>query len=438
MALLRELDLGPILLFPCCLIRRERWLKLKNRMPERISVRCCIAGGGPAGMMLGYLLARAGVKVLVLEKHADFLRDFRGDTIHPSTLEVMYELGLLEKFLRLPHQEVYELNAQVGQTQLIIADFRYLPTRCRFIALMPQWDFLNFLADQAAGYPSFDLMMEAEVSDLIEESGRVTGVRANTPNGAVEVRADLIVGADGRNSIVREKAGLKVKDLGAPIDVLWFRISRSPEDPVATMGRFDKGRIFITLNRGEYWQCGYVIPKGQFEEMRRQEFEIFRAEIIKLAPYTRDSVRELRGWDDVKLLTVRVDRLLEWFRPGLLCLGDAAHAMSPVGGVGINLAIQDAVAAANVLFKPLREGQITIDHLRGIQKRRELPTRVTQRLQVIVQRRIIARVLRETGSLKPPLAVRLLAVVPLLRRIPARIVGVGIRPEHITPELTRS
>ena len=378
-------------------------------------------------MMLGYLLARAGVKVLVLEKHADFLRDFRGDTIHPSTLEVMYELGLLEKFLRLPHQEVYELNAQVGQTQLTIADFRYLPTRCRFIALMPQWDFLNFLAEQAAGYPSFDLMMEAEVSGLIEESGRVIGVQANTPNGAVEVRADLIVGADGRNSIVREKAGLKVKDLGAPIDVLWFRISRSPEDPVATMGRFDKGRIFITLNRGEYWQCGYVIPKGQFEEMRRQGFEIFRAEIIKLAPYTRDRVRELRGWDDVKLLTVRVDRLLEWFRPGLLCIGDAAHAMSPVGGVGINLAIQDAVAAANVLFKPLREGQITIDHLRGIQKRRELPTRVTQRLQVIVQRRIIARVLRETGSLKPPLAVRLLAAVPLLRRIPARIVGVGDR-----------
>jgi len=351
---------------------------------------------------------------------------------------VMDELGLLEKFLRLPHQEVSELNAQVGQTQLTIADFRYLPARCRFIALMPQWDFLNFLADQAAGYPSFDLMMEAEVSDLIEESGRVTGIQAETPNGAVEVRADLIVGADGRSSIVREKAGLKVKDLGAPMDVLWFRISRSPEDPVATMGRFDKGRIFITLNRGEYWQCGYVIAKGQFEEMRRQEFEIFRAEIIKLAPYTRDKVRELRGWDDVKLLTVRVDRLLEWFRPGLLCIGDAAHAMSPVGGVGINLAIQDAVAAANVLFKPLRERQLTIDQLRRIQKRRALPTRVTQWLQVAVQRRIIARVLVETGPLKPPLAVRLLAKVPFLRRIPARIVGLGIRPEHVTPELTRS
>jgi 2-polyprenyl-6-methoxyphenol hydroxylase-like FAD-dependent oxidoreductase len=406
-------------------------------MPERISVQCCIAGGGPAGMMLGYLLARAGVKVLVLEKHGDFLRDFRGDTIHPSTLEVMYELGLLEKFLRLPHQEVYELNAQVGQMQLTVADFRYLPTRCRFIALMPQWDFLNFLAQQAAAYPSFSLRMEAEMSDLIEESGRVVGVHAKTPNGAVEVRADLIVGADGRNSIVREKAGLTVNDLGAPIDVLWFRISRSPEDPVATMGRFDKGRIFITLNRGEYWQCGYVIPKGQFEDMRRQDFEVFRAEIIRLAPSTKDRVRELRGWEDVKLLTVRVDRLSEWFRPGLLCIGDAAHAMSPVGGVGINLAIQDAVAAANVLFRPLREGQMTIDHLRRIQKRRELPTRVMQRLQVIVQRRIIARVLGETGSLQPPLALRLLARIPYLRRIPARIVGYGIRAEHVTPELTR-
>jgi 2-polyprenyl-6-methoxyphenol hydroxylase-like FAD-dependent oxidoreductase len=406
--------------------------------PERISVRCCIAGGGPAGMTLGYLLARAGVGVLVLEKHADFLRDFRGDTIHPSTLEVMDELGLLDEFLRLPHQEVYELNAQVGQMGLTIADFRYLPTRCRFIALMPQWDFLNFLAEQAARYPGFDLRMEAEVSGLMEQSGRVIGVHAKTSNGAVEARADLVVGADGRNSIVREKAGLRVTEFGAPMDVLWFRLSRSPQDPVATMGRFDSGRIFITINRGEYWQCGYVIAKGRFEEMRREGFEAFRAEIMKLAPYARDRVRELRSWDDVKLLTVRVDRLLEWFRPGLLCIGDAAHAMSPVGGVGINLAIQDAVAAANVLFQPLREGQLTIDHLRQIQKRRELPTRVTQWLQVTVQRRIIARVLGETKPVKPPFAVRLLATVPFLRRIPARLVGLGIRPEHVSQEIARS
>jgi 2-polyprenyl-6-methoxyphenol hydroxylase-like FAD-dependent oxidoreductase len=388
-------------------------------------------------MMLGYLLARAGVEVLVLEKHADFLRDFRGDTIHPSTLEVMHELGLLEGFLRLPHQEVYELTAQVGQVQLTIADFRHLPTRCRFIAFMPQWDFLNFLAEYAARYSSFDLMMEAEVTGLVEDSGCVVGVHANTPNGAVEVRADLVVGADGRNSVVREKAGLKVKEFGAPMDVLWFRLTRKPEDPVATMGRFFTGRIFITINRGEYWQCGYVIPKGQFEEMRRRGFESFREEIMRLAPYARDRVGELRSWDDVKLLTVRVDRLLEWFRPGLLCIGDAAHAMSPVGGVGINLAIQDAVAAGNVLFKPLREGRPTIDHLRQIQKRRELPTAVTQWLQVTIQRRIIARVLGETGPVKPPFAVRLLAAVPFLRRIPGRIVGLGIRPEHVSPEIVR-
>jgi 2-polyprenyl-6-methoxyphenol hydroxylase-like FAD-dependent oxidoreductase len=386
-------------------------------------------------MMLGYLLARASIEVLVLEKHADFLRDFRGDTIHPSTLEVMYELGLLDEFLRLPHQEVYELGAQIGQMQVTIADFRHLPTRCRFIALMPQWDFLNFLAEQAARSARFKLIMEAEVIGLVQESGRVIGVRANTPEGAVEVHADVVVGADGRNSIVREKAGLKVKEFGAPMDVLWFRLSRRPDDPTATMGRFDSGRIFVTINRGEYWQCGYVIPKGRFEEMRRQGFETFREEIVRLAPYARDRIGELSSLDDVKLLTVRVDRLLEWFCPGLVCIGDAAHAMSPVGGVGINLAIQDAVAAANVLFKPLREGQVTIDHLRRIQKRRELPTRITQWLQVTVQRRIIARVLSGTRPVKPPLAVRLLGRIRLLRRIPARIVGLGIRPEHVRPEI---
>lgn len=404
-------------------------------MPERISVGCCIAGGGPAGMMLGCLLARAGVQVLVLEKHADFLRDFRGDTIHPSTLEVMYELGLLEEFLKLPHQKIYELNAQVGEMQVTIADFGHLPTRCRFIALMPQWDFLNFLAEHAARFPGFALRMQTEVTGLVQESGRVIGVQADTPNGPIEVGADLVVGADGRNSAVREKAGLKVKDFGAPMDVLWFRLSRSTEDPVATMGRFDAGRIFIMINRGEYWQCGYVIPKGRFEQMRRQGFETFRQEIKRLAPFARETVGELRSWDDVKLLTVRVDRSLEWYRPGLLCIGDAAHAMSPVGGVGINLAIQDAVAAGNVLFKPLFERRITISHLRRIQRRREFPTRITQWLQVAVQRRIIARVLNETAPLKPPVAARLLARFPSLRRIPARIVGLGIRPEHVNPEI---
>ncbi|HSC44131.1 MAG TPA: FAD-dependent oxidoreductase [Candidatus Binatia bacterium] len=401
-------------------------------------VRCCIVGGGPAGMMLGYLLARAGVEVLVLEKHSDFLRDFRGDTIHPSTLEVMHELGLLDEFLKLPHQKVYELNAQFGEMRLTIADFRHLPTRCGFVAFMPQWDFLNFLAKKATRYQAFDLKMEAEVIGLIEHSGRIIGVRAKTPDGEIEVRADLVVGADGRTSVVREKARLQAREFGAPMDVLWFRIRRTAEDPAVTMGRFDAGRIFIALNRGDYWQCGYVIAKGQFEEMHEQDFDMFRAAIVKLAPYLEDSIHELRGWDDVKLLTVRVNRLDEWFRPGLLCIGDAAHAMSPVGGVGINLAIQDAVAAANVLFKPLLERQVTMDDLRRIQTRRELPTRVTQRLQLAVQDRIIARVLTDTQPLKPPLAVRLLARYPFFRRIPARIIGLGIRPEHVSPELLRA
>jgi 2-polyprenyl-6-methoxyphenol hydroxylase-like FAD-dependent oxidoreductase len=388
-------------------------------------------------MMLGYLLARAGVQVLVLEKHADFLRDFRGDTIHPSTLEVMSELGLLDEVLKLPHQKVHELNAQVGEMRVTIADFRHLPARCPFIAMMPQWDFLNFLAERAARFPSFALRMAAEVTGLVQDSGRVMGVHANTPRGAIEVRADLVVGADGRTSIVREQAGLKVKDFGAPMDVLWFRLTRNLDDPVATMGRFDAGRIFIMINRGEYWQCGYVIAKGRFDEMRRQGFENFRAAIGRLAPFASDRAEELRTWDDAKLLTVRVDRLLDWHQPGLLCIGDAAHAMSPVGGVGINLAIQDAVAAANILFKPLRQGEVTSDHLRRIQQRRELPTRVTQWLQMTVQRRIIARVLSETGPLNTPLAARLLARFPLLRRIPARIVGLGIRPEHVDPKIVQ-
>jgi 2-polyprenyl-6-methoxyphenol hydroxylase-like FAD-dependent oxidoreductase len=401
-------------------------------------VRCCIAGGGPAGMMLGYLLARAGVEVLVLEKHSDFLRDFRGDTIHPSTLEVLHELGLLDEFLKLPHQKVYELNGQFGEMRLTIADFRHLPTRCGFVAFMPQWDFLNFLAEKAASYKTFELKMDAEVTGLIEQSGRISGMRAKTPDGEIEVRADLVVGADGRSSSVCEKARLQAREFGAPMDVLWFRIRRTAEDPAVTMGRFDAGRIFIALNRGDYWQCGYVIAKGQFEEMRRQDLDTFRAAIVKLAPYLQDSVHELRAWDDVKLLTVRVNRLDEWFRPGLLCIGDAAHAMSPVGGVGINLAIQDAVASANLLFKPLQEKQVTIDDLRRIQTRRELPTRVTQKLQLAVQDRIIAPVLTDTQPLEPPLAVRLLARFPFFRRIPARVIGVGIRPEHVSAELLRA
>jgi len=407
-------------------------------MPGRPSaVTCCVAGGGPAGMMLGFLLARAGVRVMVLEKHADFLRDFRGDTIHPSTLELMHELALLEEFLRLPHQEMPRLIAQFGDVSLPVADFTHLPTHCKFIAMMPQWDFLDFLARHGARYAGFHLEMRAEATGLIEEAGRVIGVRGTAADGPFEVRADLVVAADGRSSVLRERAGLHVEDLGAPMDVLWFRLSRSPADPAATMGRFDVGRIFVLLNRGPHWQCGYVIPKGSAEDVRRRGLDAFRASVAALMPFAEDRVvDEIRDWDDVKLLTVRVDRLRQWYRPGLLCIGDAAHAMSPVGGVGINLAIQDAVAAANRLWRPLREGRLTTEDLRSVQRRREWPTRVTQWLQLLVQRRVITTTLgRQGGRLTPPRLVRLLARFGALARIPARVVGVGIRAEHVeTPE----
>ena len=400
-------------------------------MTDEVAARCCIAGGGPAGMMLGLLLARAGVEVLVLEKHADFLRDFRGDTIHPSTLELMYELDVLEAFLALPHEKAYELRAQFGDVATVFADFRHLPTRCGFIAFMPQWDFLDFLARRAAAYPAFSLRMRAEAKGLLEQDGRVVGIDASTPRGALRVRADLVVAADGRDSVLRAHAGLPVETFGAPMDVLWFRLPRAPADPTTPMGRFDAGRIFVTLNRGEYWQCGFVIAKGSADELRLRGLGAFRAEVARLAPYAAARVGEIRGWDDVKLLTVQVDRLRQWSKPGLLCIGDAAHAMSPVGGVGINLAIQDAVAAANRLAVPLVQGRVTIEDLRAVQRRRELPTRIIQRLQLAAQRRVIAPVLATRGPLRPPTFLRLLARVPLLRRLPARLVGLGIRPEHV-------
>ena len=402
-------------------------------MPARqVTVPCCIAGGGPAGMLLGLLLARAGVGVLVLEKHADFLRDFRGDTIHPSTLEIVAELGLLEQFLKLPHQEIPVLRVRVGDVLIPFADFTHVPTRCRFLAIMPQWDFLNFLAEQAARSPAFALEMNAEATGLIEESGRIVGLRATTATGPLEVRADLVVGADGRGSTVRAAAGLAVEELGAPMDVLWFRLSRVRTDPSETTGRFDAGRIFVAINRGEHWQLGYVIPKGTIENIRREGIGRFREEIGMLMPFARDRLSEIRGWDDVKLLTVRVDRLRRWYRPGLLCIGDAAHAMSPVGGVGINLAIQDAVAAANQLATPLRDGRLSEEDLRRVQRRREMPTRVIQRLQIVAQSRVISPVLRRPrGTLRPPLALRLFQRHPVLRRLPARLIGVGIRPEHV-------
>lgn len=393
--------------------------------------QCCIAGGGPAGMMLGLLLARAGVEVVVLEKHADFLRDFRGDTIHPSTLEVIHELGLLEEFLKLPHQEIEELRVVVGGFEVTLADFRHLPTRCRFTALLPQWDFLDFLENQARLYPTFRMRMDAEVTGLLHDGDEVAGVRVRTPEGPLEVRAPLVVGADGRDSTMRALSGLPVRDLGAPMDVFWMRISRKESDPSVPLGCIEGGHILVMIHRGDYWQCGYVIPKGVSDVIRARGIEAFRNEIALVAPFLDDRILELRSWDDVKLLSVRVDRLDCWHRPGLICIGDAAHAMSPVGGVGINLAIQDAVALANVVAGPLREGTLSSEHLRRVQSRRSVPTRLTQWMQLFLQNNIIGPTLGSPEPVTPPLPVRLLARWPWLRRIPARLAGMGIRPEHV-------
>jgi 2-polyprenyl-6-methoxyphenol hydroxylase-like FAD-dependent oxidoreductase len=390
-------------------------------------------------MMLGFLLARAGVEVLVLEKHADFLRDFRGDTIHPSTFELIYELGLLDDFRERPHQELREIGAMIEDFAVTVADFSHLPTRCKFVGLMPQWDFLNFVAEKGKAYPQFHLRMEAEVADLIIENGRVTGLRAKTPEGSLEVRADLFVGADGRRSIVREKSGLEVIDLGAPIDVLWMRVSRQPSDLNQTLGRFRDGKILVTLDRGDYWQCAYVIPKGGFDAIRQRGLPAFREDIETVAPFLRGRTAELKDWNDIKILSVAVDRLRKWSRPGLLCIGDSAHAMSPIGGVGINLAIQDAVAAANILWKPLLDRTAIDERLDEVQNRREFPTRMTQGVQVFAHKRFIGPALSSKTPLRRlPLPLKLLQRLPILRRIPARAVGMGFRPEHIrTPDANR-
>ncbi|MPY71740.1 MAG: FAD-dependent oxidoreductase [Alphaproteobacteria bacterium] len=398
---------------------------------REIEVACCIAGGGPAGMMLGFLLARAGIGVAVLEKHADFLRDFRGDTIHPSTLELMGELGLLDAFLARPHQKAYSLTAQVGDESTVVADFSHLPTRCKFIAFMPQWDFLDFIADEAARCPGFHLLMRAEAESLIEEGGVVAGLRASTPQGPLTVRAPLVIGADGRHSTVRRLAGLRPDDLGAPMDVLWMRISRQEGDPSGTFAHIDRGGMLVMIRRDEYWQCAFVIEKGAMDRLRDRGIENFRADILRFAPYLGGRVDELQSWDDVKLLTVAVDRLRCWHRPGVLCIGDAAHAMSPIGGVGINLAVQDAVAAANILTGPLRRGETGDAVLHRVQRRRAFPARVTQRMQLIVQDRVIRRILASTTRPELPVALRLLRRFPALTRIPARLIGIGVRPEHV-------
>jgi 2-polyprenyl-6-methoxyphenol hydroxylase-like FAD-dependent oxidoreductase len=388
-------------------------------------------------LMLGFLLARAGIDVVVLEKHADFLRDFRGDTIHPSTLDLMYQLGLLEEFLKRPHDELREITAQVGNESVTMGDFTHLPTHCKFLVLMPQWDFLDFIAEQAGKYPAFQLRVNAEVTDLIEENGTIVGLNARTPKGPLEVRADLTVGADGRHSVVRDRAGLEVLHIGAPMDIMWMRLSRRPGDPGQTFGHAVPGEMLVLINRDAYWQCAFVIPKGTADQVHQRGLPAFQQTIATIEPFLSDRVEEVHDWDQVSLLTVAVDRLKNWSRPGLLCIGDAAHAMSPIGGVGINLAIQDAVATANILSSKLRVGVPSADDLRAVQERRMFPTVATQRVQVAIQNRIIRRVLGSTKSLSLPWQLRLLKLFPVLRRIPARIVGMGFRPEHVIPFIAK-
>lgn len=381
-------------------------------------------------MMLGFLLARAGVQVVVLEKHADFLRDFRGDTIHPSTLELMHELDLLEEFLEQPHQKLAELRGVINGQTVPIADFSRLPTHCKFIAFMPQWDFLNFLSTHAKRFPSFELRMEHEVTDLIIENNRVTGVRAKTPDGELDVRSDLVFGADGRSSTVRDRAGFEVRQFGVPIDVLWMRISKHEEDPQQGLGFFRHGKLVVMLDRGDYWQCGYVIPKGAFDLIKARGLSRFHDELVGMVGFLRDRVAELDDWSKIRLLTVQINRLRKWYREGLLCIGDAAHAMSPAGGVGINLAIQDAVAAANLLAEKLRRGSVSIADFHKVQRRREWPAALIQRMQAFIHRHVVTG--RETSSKSSlPLFPLLLKHFPILRQLPARFIGIGPRPEHV-------
>ncbi len=400
-----------------------------------LATRCCIVGGGPCGVMLGVLLARAGVDVVVLEKYPDFFRDFRGDTIHPSTLQVLYELGWLDAFLAIPHAELTEIGANVAGEFFRVADFSKLPTHARFIAFMPQWDFLNFLVERGRRYPTFHLMMATQAVALMEHDGRVIGVRATNDAGEVCVRADLVVGADGRHSTVRADAGFEVENLGAPMDVLWMRVSKRPGDPAQALGTIRDGRILIAIDRGTYWQCAYVIAKGSFETLKAAGLATFHAGLVETLPALRERVAEIDNWSKVALLEVRVDRLKRWHRPGVLAIGDAAHAMSPIGGVGINLAIQDAIAAANALAAPLRDGLVSDDVLAGIQHRRTFPAKVTQGFQVFVQDRAIDPVLQGVEVSRPPLAFRLFDEFPALRRLAARAIGMGVRPEHVrTPD----
>ena len=396
-----------------------------------LNTRCCIVGGGPAGMMLGYLLGRAGVETLVLEKHADFFRDFRGDTVHPSTLQVMDELGLIEGFLKLPQQRMQKMDGMFGGAKVRIADLGRLKVKYPFIALIPQWDFLNYLRESGKRYASLKVMMNAQATDLLWSGGTVTGVKANTPEGAVDIRADLVIGCDGRHSTVRERARLEVEEIGAPMDVLWFRVSKGAESE-SVFARVEAGKMMVTFDRGDYWQCAYVIAKDQYEAVKARGLDRFRDDFIRMAPVLKPGLADVKSWDDVKLLTVAINRLKRWTLPGLLCIGDAAHAMSPVGGVGVNLAVQDAVATANLLAAKLAAGRVAEEDLDAVRQRREFPTRMTQNMQVVAQNNIISVALGAGDrELKVPMAVRLISAVPWLQGLTARMIGLGIRPEHV-------
>ncbi|MBC9881627.1 FAD-dependent oxidoreductase [Bradyrhizobium sp. INPA01-394B] len=404
-----------------------------RQSPSRsMKVRCCIVGGGPAGMMLGYLLGRAGIEVVVLEKHADFFRDFRGDTVHPSTLQVMDELGLIDGFLKLPHQRLQTMDGLIGGTKVRIADLSRLKTKYPFIAFMPQWDFLNFLREAGTRFGSLEVLMKTEAVDLIRNGETIAGVRARTPDGILDIEADLTIACDGRHSTLRERAGLSAEEIGAPMDILWFRAGRTPDETENLFARVEPGKMMVTFDRGDYWQCAYVIAKGQYDTVKARGLPALLDDVVRMAPVLKRGIADVKSFDDVKLLTVAINRLKRWTRPGLLLIGDAAHAMSPVGGVGVNLAIQDAVATANLLAETLARGCPSEDELDAVRRRREFPVRMTQAMQVVVQNNIIKAALKGGDRpLKIPLILRLISALPWLQGIPARFIAIGVRPEHV-------